>query len=82
MGAMPVALYSFEEVVALLNEHHPRLDFHELEEWVSSIMGDKELADRIAEAVRRGRSDQDRSLQIRQLMEKRLIQCKEIVERS
>ena len=82
MGAMPVALYSFQEVVSLLNERHPRLDFKELEEWIRRTMGDKELARQIAEAVTNGRSDQDRLFQIKQLMEERLGQCKELTGRT
>ena len=45
--------------------------------WVRKTMGDTELADRIAETVRIGRSGQERSLRIRKLMEERLNQCRE-----
>jgi hypothetical protein len=75
-GPVPVTLYSFEEVVSLLNDPHPRLDFNELEGWVRRTMGDTELADRIAETIRIGRSDQERALHIRKLMEERLNQCR------
>jgi hypothetical protein len=81
-GAVPITMYSFEEVVCLLNDRHPRLDFNQLEVWVSKTMGDKELARQIAEVVRDGRSDQDRSLRIRKLMEERLSQCKKLGDRS
>ena len=81
-GLMPVTMYSFKEVVSLLNDPHPRLDFNELEGWVRETMNDKELADQIAEAVRSGRSDQDRSLRIKKLMEERLRQCKKIEEKG
>jgi hypothetical protein len=75
-GPVPVTLYSFEEVVSLLNDPHPRLDFNELEGWVRKTMGDTELADRIAGAVKIGRSDQERAIHIRKLMEERLNQCR------
>ncbi len=82
MGAMPVDLYSFEEVVSLLNEPHPRLDFNELEQWVRTTMDDKELAGQIADRIRKGNSDQDRSDRIKKLMEERLAQCKMLAERT
>jgi hypothetical protein len=81
-GAVPITMYSFGEVVTLLNDRHPRLDFNQLEAWVSKTMGDKELAREIAEVVRDGRSDQHRSLRIRKLMEERLSQCKKLGDRS
>jgi len=75
-GAVSITMYRFEEVVSLLNDRHPRLDFNELEGWVREAIGDAELAEQIAEAVRKGASDQDRSLRIKKLMEERLSQCK------
>jgi hypothetical protein len=75
-------MYRFEEVVTLLNDPYPRLDFNELEEWVRKTMGDKELAEQIAEAVRDEGNDQDRSLRIKKLMEERLSQCKKRRERT
>lgn len=77
-GPVPVTMYSFEEVVSLFNNPYPCLDFNELEGWVRETMGDKELSEQIAEAVRTGRSDQDRSLRIKKLMEERLGQCKKL----
>lgn len=75
-GAIPVTMYSFEEVISFLNDPYPRIDFNELEKWVIKTMGDEELAGQIAEGVRIGRSDQDRLLHIRKLMGERLSQCK------
>ena len=75
-GAVPVTMYRFEEVVSLLNDRHPRLDFNELEGWIREAIGDAELAEQIAEAIRKGDSDQDRSLRVKKLMEERLSQCK------
>jgi hypothetical protein len=74
----PVIMYRFEEVVTLLNDPHPRLDFNEFETWIRKTMGDQELADQIAEVIRIGRSDQDRSLRIKKVMEERLSQCKNL----
>ena len=78
-GPNPVTMYSFEEVVSLLNDPHPRLDFNELETWIRKTMRDKELADQIADAVRMESSDQNRSLHIKELMEERLDQCKRLI---
>jgi len=75
-GAIPVTMYSFEEVIFLLNDPHPRLNFDELEMWVRKTMGDQELAEQIAEAIGKDKSDQNRSDRIRKLMEERLSQCK------
>ena len=78
-GPIPVIMYRFEEVVTLLNDPHPRLDFNELETWIRKTMRDKELADQIAEAVRKESSDQNRSLRIKELMKERLDQCKTLI---
>jgi hypothetical protein len=78
-GPRPAIMYRFEEVVSLLNDPHPRLDFSELERWVRETMGDTELAGEIAVAVRSEPSDQDRSLRIKKLMEQRLDQCKRLI---
>ena len=81
-GAVPITMYSFEEVVSLLNDPHPRLDFNELEEWTKRTMGDEELARQIAEVVRNQRNDLERLFHIKQLMEERLDQCKKLAERT
>jgi hypothetical protein len=78
-GALPITMYSFEEVVSLLNDPYPRVDFNELEGWTRETMDDMELAEQIAEAVRIGRSDQDRLQHIKRLMEERLNQCKRLI---
>ena len=78
-GPVPVTMYSFVEVVSLLNDPHPRLDFNELETWIRKTMRDKELADQIADAVIKGNSDQNRSLRIKELLEERLDQCKRLI---
>ena len=77
-GPVPATMNRFEEVVALLNDPHPRLDFNELETWIRKTMRDEELADHIADAVRKENSDQNRSLHIKELLEERLDQCKRL----
>ena len=81
-GPNPVTVYSSEEVVSLLNDPHPRLDFSELEIWVRKTIDDQELAEQIAEAIGKGKSDQNRSDRIRKLMEERLSQCKKCSPRQ
>jgi len=75
IGPNAVTMYSFEEVVSLLNDPHPRLDFKQLEEWIRSVMGDTDLAKHIAQAIKEGNNDQERTFSIRDLMEERLSQC-------
>lgn len=75
-GPMSITLYSFEEVVCLLNDPYPRIDFNQLEVWTRETMGDLELAGRIKEVVKKDISDQERLCQIRDLMEERSLQCK------
>ncbi len=75
-GSIPVLMYRFEEVVSFLNDSHPRLDFNKLEEWVRRIMGDPELAEKIARAIKNGNSDQERTHLIRNWMKERLNQCR------
>lgn len=77
-GPVPIIMYKFEEVVSLLNHPYPRMDFNELEEWIRKAMGDKEMAEQIAEAIKKGKSDQERSHLIKELMEERLRQCKKL----
>jgi hypothetical protein len=49
-GVTTIRLSSFEEVVGLLNETHPRLDFDRLEQWIRETMGDPELSGKIRES--------------------------------
>ena len=76
-GVMTIQLYSFEEVVWLLNDPHPSLDFTRLEQWIRETMGDPELAGRIGDVIQEDISDQVRTLRIRDLMALRLYQCLE-----
>jgi hypothetical protein len=74
-GPNPVTMCSFKEAVTLLNDSHPRLDFHELGRWVREVMDDAELAEQIAVVIKEGNNDQERTHLIRDLMEERLNQC-------
>jgi formyltetrahydrofolate synthetase len=69
-------MYRFEEVVALLNDPHPRLNFNELERWVREAMGDAELAEQIAVAIKKGNNERERTYLIKELMKERLNQCR------
>jgi hypothetical protein len=54
-------------------------DFKELETWIRKTMRDKELADQIADAIRKENNDQNRSLHIKEWLEERLDQCKRLI---
>ena len=75
-GAITNPCYCFEEVVHLLNDKCPELNLEGLKEWLRTVIGDGELADRIAEIAREETCDHDRMLQVRMVMGKRLCQCK------
>jgi hypothetical protein len=79
VGAIPASLYSFEEVVHLMNDKFPRLSFQRLEKWIRDVMGDEELAARIEEVIEQKSNDHDRTQCIRILMGERLCQCKKAV---
>jgi hypothetical protein len=78
-GAIMTPLYSFEEIVHLLNDRFPQLNFNRLEKWIRDVMGDEELAARIKEAIEQKSNDHDRTHSIRILMGERLCQCKKAV---
>ncbi len=79
-GPMPVTLYSFEEVVLLLNDHFPAIDFNHLENWIRNVMKDGELADRLISITsKRNLSDQKKTRLVRNLMGVRLLQCSRVV---
>jgi hypothetical protein len=79
---MPASLYSFEEVVHLLNDKFPRLSFQRLQEWLRTIIKDAELATKIADAVEREDNDRNRTERTRILMKERLCQCKKAAHLS
>ena len=77
-GIQALTLYRFEEVVGLLQDPYPRMDFDRLEEWIRETMGDGELADKVRAVVERDISDRERTLWIKELMGLRLHQCKKL----
>ena len=79
-GAMTIRLYRFHEVVGLLNDPHPRIDFYHLKQWVKETMGDPELAGKIEDVVQEDMSGQDRTIRIRDLMAQRLYQCLQCIQ--
>ena len=78
-GLMSITLYSFEEVVVLLYDSNPRIDFNRLEMWIRETMGDGELAGKVKQVIEKDISDQEKSFAIRDLMLERLLQCKKVV---
>ena len=78
-GMMPVTLYSFEEVVALLMDSNPRIDFSRLENWLRKAVKDSELAEKVKQVADQDISDQKKSELIRNLMLERLLQCKKSI---
>lgn len=80
VGPISITMYSFEEVVRLLNDLNSRLDFKRLETWIRKVMRDEELGEKIAVAVEKDSSNQDKSWRICNLMNERLSQCKALSE--
>jgi hypothetical protein len=78
-GALIAPLYSFEEVVHLLNDRFPQLSLQRLEDWLRTVIRDEELADAIGAAAREESNDHDRLLRARMLMGERLCQCKKAI---
>jgi len=75
-GAMPITMYSFEEVLAFFSDSFPEIDFAKLEIWVRDVIGDQELADRINEASNLDLAPVPKGNTIAELMFARLIQYK------
>ena len=77
-GITTIRLYSFEEVVALLHDPFPRIDFVGLESWIRGVKGDGELAEKIKKVIEAESNELERLKRIRALMEERLQQCKSV----
>ena len=77
-GVRKFSLYSLEEVFMLLREPHPQVDLDRLENWVRTVIHDRELADRIKVAIGQKATGQDALPLIRDLVGLRLIQCKQL----
>jgi len=78
-GPLAITLYSFEEVVGLLRDPLPRIDFNQLEGWIREVMGDRELSEKIEEIIEEDSSEQERLWRIRDLMEERILQSQKVV---
>ena len=51
-GAVPVAVYSLEEAVRFLSDTFPLVNVSDLVSWIRKAIGDKELSEKIEEAVK------------------------------
>lgn len=78
-GMMPVTMYSFTELVALLADPYPRIDLKGLKNWIDNIMADHELERKIEEVLQADASDYEKTVRLRDLAGYRLLQCKKIV---
>lgn len=78
-GMMQLALYSLEEVFALLNTSSPHIDLLQLEHWIRRVIGDNALADRIREIGVQSKSRYQSLSCIRDLVGMRLIQCRHVL---
>ena len=75
MGAVSTTLYSFEEVVTLLHDPCPRVDWNGLARWVLAALGDGELASEMEAVLRVAGNEGERLGRVRELMAERLAQC-------
>ena len=71
-------MYSFEEVVRLLDDPYPRMSFDHLEKWIRDVMKDEELAGEMHKVVVKDNSEYEKTLKVRDLMAERLSQCENI----
>jgi hypothetical protein len=78
LGPTPANLYSFEEVAAFLEDPMSQVDYDELIEWMRDVMDDQELAGRIKTETQKNTSPLNKNINIRRLMEQRLLQCRRI----
>ena len=76
-GPQMVTSYSFKEVVQLLQDRLPGVNLEHLQNWVRNVMGDDELADKILEISKAKATYVQQVGKIRNLMEKRLEQCRQ-----
>ena len=90
-GNRVCSIYSFEEAVdffetdalgGLLGVGGPSvlgyLDLNRLQGWITEVFGDKDLAEEMGKEIEKGKSYLDTAKNVKQLMQQRLIQCKEI----
>lgn len=77
-GVRKFSLYSLEEVFMLLREPYPQVDLDRLENWVRTVIQDRELADRMKAVIVQKATGQDAVPLIRDLLGLRLIQSKQL----
>lgn len=77
-GAVPITLYSLEELLVLLHDPHPLVDLDRLERWLAAPLEDPELAAAVGEIKRLAVSDQQKAAELRDLVAARVLQCKEV----
>jgi hypothetical protein len=80
-GQMRAHVYSLKELARLLKDKHPIISLRDLEDWVRTVMGDAELADRIAETVAAEPTDRERLQRLGVLLDQRLAQSQQIAAR-
>lgn len=77
-GVRKCSLYSLEEIFMLLREPYPQVDFNRLENWVRTVIHDRELADSMKAVIGQKATEQEALPLIRDLVGLRLIQCKQL----
>ena len=74
-GQIRAHIYSFKELALLLRDKRPAISLSDLEHWLRTVMGDVELADRVAETIAAAPADRERLHQVGALLDHRLAQC-------
>ncbi len=75
-GFVPITCYSFEEILFYFLKESLQININKLAAWVSDALGDAELAERIGELDKAEISEEEKLVQIRDLMLIRLGQAK------
>jgi hypothetical protein len=77
-GQVRAHIYGFKELALLLRDRRPAIDLGVVERWLRTVIGDGELADRVAEVIAAAPADQERMRQVGSLLDERLAQCRQI----
>ncbi|HUT55873.1 MAG TPA: hypothetical protein VM658_20955 [bacterium] len=78
LGAIPVSLYSLDEIVAFLSDVYAQLDLDDLQAWARDSIADHELAAAISAVAASDSSPFNKNQRLRMLLETRLHQCRKI----
>lgn len=94
-GGLPVFMTKLEEVKNFLQAGSMEslltlggggiinyLDWLKLKNWVADVFGDQELADAIGEEIEKGHSYINTIVPMRELVEERLQQCKDLLQKN